>query len=111
MQNIIQIIQLFKIPNDDIGICGFGIISYHSIFWTRTHGLYRFLLGWGSGTDSRSKSARNMERLSYYQMNKVQLLSIYHGSPVGVHAKFVVHFLIVARRWGRRSVGKKRENT
>ena len=37
--------------------------GYHSMFWTRKHGLYRFLLGWGSGSDSRSKSARNMERL------------------------------------------------
>ena len=33
------------------------------MFRTRKHGLYRFLLGWGSGSDSRSKSARNMERL------------------------------------------------
>ena len=39
------------------------IPGYHSMFRTRTHGLYRFLLGWGSGSDSRSKSARNMERL------------------------------------------------
>ena len=30
---------------------------------TRLKGFYRFLLGWGSGSDSRSKSARNMERL------------------------------------------------
>ena len=37
------------------------------MFRTRTHGLYRFLLGWGSGSDSRSKSARNMEHLPKFQ--------------------------------------------
>ena len=49
------------------GTLWFSIYGYHSMFRTRTHGLYRFLLGWGSGSDSRSKSARNMEHLPYLQ--------------------------------------------
>ena len=37
---------------------GGGKAGYHSTFRTRKHGLYRFLLGWGSGSDSIDQRVR-----------------------------------------------------
>ena len=55
-----------------------SLSGYHSIFRTRTHGFYRFLLGWGSGSDTRSKSARNMEHLPLIPHRT--FISNYHGT-------------------------------
>ena len=71
--------------------------GYHSMFRTRTHGLYRFLLGWGSGSDSRSK--RNMEHLPVF-------LSRFSRGP------FVTLFCAHARQFTRcmNPIGYTRKN-